>query len=138
MKLKKTLISVLTVFAAMLALSGCATAATAGAEGAAGGSMMMSMMPLLIVLPLMYVMIAIPERKRKKKAQEMRDSVEVGDKITTIGGLVGKVVHVSSERVTFETSEDRVRIEICKWAISVNEGKGANKEVASSDETLSN
>ena len=68
----------------------------------------------------------------------MRDSVEVGDKITTIGGMVGRVVHVGPERITFETGEDRVRIEINKWAISVNEGKGANKETVSSDEVISN
>ena len=134
--MKKILVSVLAICLSMAALTGCA--ATADASGAAStGSMLTAMMPMLIILLVMYVMMVIPERKRKKAAQEMRDNIEIGDKIITIGGLVGKVVHVSADRVTFETGEDRVRIEINKWAVSTNEGKGANKETATSDETLS-
>lgn len=134
--MKKFFVSVLAICLSMAALTGCA--ATADASGTAStGSMLTAMMPMLIILLVMYVMMVIPERKRKKAAQEMRDNIEVGDKIITIGGLVGKVVHVSSDRITFETGEDRVRIEINKWAVSTNEGKGANKETATSDETLS-
>ena len=134
--MKKLFVSVLAICLSMAALTGCA--ATADASGTAStGSMLTAMMPMLIILLVMYVMMVIPERKRKKAAQEMRDNIEVGDKIITIGGLVGKVVHVSSDRITFETGEDRVRIEINKWAVSTNEGKGANKETATSDETLS-
>ena len=47
-----------------------------------------------------------------------------------IKGMVGKVVHVTGDKLTFETGEDRVRIEITKWAVSSNEGKGANKETS--------
>ena len=64
--------------------------------------------------------------------------IEVGDKIVTIGGMVGKVVHVTGDKLTFETGEDRVRIEITKWAVSSNEGKGANKETSDSEESLGN
>ena len=134
--MKKIFVSVLAICISLVTLTGCA--ATADASGTAStGSMLTAMMPMLIILLVMYVMMVIPERKRKKAAQEMRDNIEVGDKIITIGGLVGKVVHVSADRVTFETGEDRVRIEINKWAVSTNEGKGANKETATSDETLS-
>ena len=48
----------------------------------------------------------------------MRDSLSVGDEVTTIGGIVGKVVHIKDDLVTIETSEDRVRIEFTRWAIS--------------------
>ena len=51
---------------------------------------------------------------------------------------VGKVVHVTGDKLTFETGEDRVRIEITKWAVSSNEGKGANKETSDSEESLGN
>lgn len=136
MKLKKILIVVLTIYTAVFTLSACAPAAAGGEAGS--GSMLMSMLPFMIILLGMYVMMILPENKRKKKAQQMRDSIEVGDKIVTIGGMIGKVVHVSADRITFETGEDRVRIEINKWAVSSNEGKGANKETTSSEETLSN
>lgn len=140
MKSKKTLITVMVFCLALSLLTGC-TSTTASAEGtgaSAGGSMFTMLLPLIILFVVMYFMTIRPENKRRKKAQEMRDSVEVGDKITTIGGIVGKVVHVTSDRITFETGEDRVRIEVNKWAISSNEGKGANKETTDSEETLNN
>ena len=93
---------------------------------------------LVVLFAIMYFLMIRPENKRKKKAQEMRDSIEVGDKIVTIGGMVGKVVHVTGDKLTFETGEDRVRIEITKWAVSSNEGKGANKETSDSEESLGN
>ena len=131
MKLKN--ISLISLIAAsVLGLSGCA------ADGASANGSLYSMIWIIVLIGIMFAVTVIPENKRKKKAQEMRDSIEVGDKITTIGGIVGKVVHVSEERVTFETGEDRVRLEVTKWAISVNEGKGANKETADSEETLGN
>ena len=54
----------------------------------------------------------------KKKIEEMRSSLSVGDPIVTIGGMKGKIVSMSDDSITFETGEDRVRIEVAKWAIS--------------------
>ncbi len=132
--MKKTISIILVICLAAFMLAGCAAA---GTDASASGSYSaLSFLPILAVFVIMYVIMVIPENKRKKKAQQMRDSIEVGDKIVTIGGLVGKVVHVSSDKLTFETGEDRVRIEVTKWAVSSNEGKGANKETANSEETL--
>ena len=58
------------------------------------------------------------ENKKKKKLQEMRDNLSVGDTITTIGGIVGKIVNISNDYLTIETSEDRVRVQFAKWAVS--------------------
>ena len=78
-----------------------------------------SMIIMIVVLVAVFYLFMIrPEQKKKKKLQEMRDSLSVGDTITTIGGMLGKIVNISGDKVTFETSEDRVRIEIAKWAIS--------------------
>lgn len=136
MKGSKFFICVLALLFAVSMLAGCA--ASGEGEGGGGGvsSFLTMLLPLVVLFVLMYFMTIRPENKRRKKAQEMRDSVEVGDKITTIGGMVGKVVHVTSDKITFETGEDRVRIEVNKWAISSNEGKGANKETTDSEETL--
>ena len=132
--MKKTISIILVICLAAFMLAGCAAAGDAAAAGT--GNPALTFIPLLLVFVVMYVVMIIPENKRKKKAQQMRDSIEVGDKIVTIGGLVGKVVHVSSDKLTFETGEDRVRIEVTKWAVSSNEGKGANKETTNSEETL--
>ena len=75
---------------------------------------------LLLFLLLFYFMMIRPESKRKKKAEEMRSQLAVGDDITTIGGMVGKVVFVDDKYVVFETGEDRVRIKILKSAINMN------------------
>lgn len=76
-------------------------------------------------LLLMVVMVAIfyfffirPENKKKKQVEEMRSSLSVGDEITTIGAMTGKIVQVTEDTVTFETGEDRVRIQIKKWGVS--------------------
>lgn len=133
MKAKK-LIPALTV-SAMTMLSGCAgvTGAAAG-ENSAGIWSSLAMVAIMFVF--MYIFMIRPENKRKKKADEMRNNIEVGDKITTIGGLVGRVVHVTSDRITFETGEDRVRVEVTKWAVSTNDGKGT-KEKVDAEEVLS-
>ena len=128
--MKKILATVLGVVFAMFAFAGCNMAA---ADGTATSIVMM-----VVIIAVFYFLMIVPEKKRKKKAQEMRDSIEVGDKIVTIGGMVGKVVHVTGDKLTFETGEDRVRIEITKWAVSSNEGKGANKETSDSEESLGN
>lgn len=76
---------------------------------------------LVIMLAIFYFMLIRPENKRKKEAEEMRSSVKTGDKITTIGGIVGTVVNVKEDKVVIETGADQVRIELAKWAISSNE-----------------
>lgn len=89
----------------------------AGANAAGMGSLLI---PLVVMVALMYFLMIRPENKRKKQAEEMRNSLKKGDQITTIGGIVGKVVQVSDETIVIETSDDRVRMELTKWAVSTN------------------
>ena len=79
---------------------------------------MSTIIMLVILFAIMYFLMIRPENKRKKKAQEMRDSLKKGDVITTIGGIVGKIVSVTKDTIIIETSEDRVRMELTKWAVS--------------------
>ena len=73
---------------------------------------------LIVMVAIMYFLMIRPENKRKKKAQEMRDSLKKGDIITSIGGIIGKIVSVTKDTIVIETSEDRVRLELAKWAVS--------------------
>ena len=73
---------------------------------------------LIVMVAIMYFLMIRPENKRKKKAQEMRDSLKNGDIITTIGGIIGKIVSVTKDTIVIETSDDRVRMELAKWAVS--------------------
>ena len=118
--LKRILTLILAVAALCLALTGCATAGTAdGTASTTGGYY--SIILMVVMLAVFYFLLIRPEQKKKKKADEMRNNLSVGDKITTIGGMVGKIVNISNDLITFETGEDRVRIQVTKWAISTNE-----------------
>ena len=81
----------------------------------------MFMVMLVLMIAAFYFLMIRPENKRKKEAEEMRNSLSNGDSITTIGGIVGTVVDVKEDKFVIETSADRVRIEFCKWALSTNE-----------------
>ena len=95
---------------------------TTAAPGGMGGTIVM----MLAMLAIFYFMLIRPENKRKKEAEEMRSSVRKGDKITTIGGIIGTVVDVKENNIVIETSADQVRIEFAKWAISSNETAAEN------------
>ena len=73
---------------------------------------------VVAMIAIFYFFMIRPESKKKKRLAEMREALAVGDSITTIGGILGKVVAIDGDKVTFETSEDRVRVQIVKWAVS--------------------
>ena len=91
----------------------------ASAATAAGGGSSMILM-IVLMFAIFYFLIIRPENKKKKKTEEMRNSLSLGDEITTIGGLTGKIVQVTEDTITFETGEDRVRLQVTKWAVSTN------------------
>ena len=95
---------------------------TTAAPGGLGGTIVM----MVAMLGIFYFMLIRPENKRKKEAEEMRSSVRKGDKVTTIGGIVGTVVDVKENNIVIETSADQVRIEFAKWALSSNETAAEN------------
>ena len=90
---------------------------TADTASAATGSSSMIIM-LVLMFAVFYFLIIRPENKKKKKAEDMRNSLALGEEITTIGGITGKIVQITEDTITFETGEDRVRIQVKKWAIS--------------------
>ncbi len=90
-------------------------------QQAAGGGLLGMLPMLLIMIGVFYFMLIRPENKRKKEAEQLRSSLKNGDKVTTIGGIIGTVVDVKTDSFVMETSADQVRIEFAKWAISTNE-----------------
>ena len=90
---------------------------------------------MVLMFAIFYFMLIRPENKRKKEAEQMRSAVKTGDKITTIGGIIGTVVSVKDDKFVMETGADQVRIEFAKWAISTNEtAEAASKEKAKKDQ----
>ena len=87
--------------------------------GAAGGmGSMVTMGLLLVVMVAMFFFTSRSNKKQEKQAQDMRDSLQVGDEITTMGGIIGKIVSIKEETLVLETSHDRTRIRILKTAVS--------------------
>ena len=91
------------------------------APASPAGGLMSTVIMLAMMLGIFYFMLIRPENKRKKEAEQMRSSVKTGDKITTIGGIIGTVVNVKEDKIVIETSSDQVRMELAKWAISTND-----------------
>ena len=94
--------------------------------GGVGPDMGGTILMMVVMLGVFYIMLIRPENKRKKEAEQMRDTLKVGDEVTTIGGITGKVVHVKDDKFLLETGADQVRIEFAKWALSTNETAEAN------------
>lgn len=76
---------------------------------------------LVVMFVLMYFLMIRPQKKRQKEEQKMRDDVRVGDQITTIGGIMGRVVTVREDSLVIETGADRNKMTVKKWALQANE-----------------
>ena len=83
-----------------------------------GGGTWITMGLLLVVMVAMFFFTSRSNKKQEREAQNMRDSLAVGDEITTIGGIIGKIVSIKEETLVLETSHDRTRIRILKTAVS--------------------
>ncbi|MBR5239281.1 MAG: preprotein translocase subunit YajC [Clostridia bacterium] len=80
-----------------------------------------SFLPLILMLVLFYLMIMLPEKKRKKKFNEMVAAIEKGDQIITIGGIEGKVIQLKDTTIVIETGKgsenEKTTLTLHKWAI---------------------
>ena len=77
--------------------------------------------PLVILIVLFYFLMIRPQRKRDKAERDMRNSIEVGDEISTIGGFIVRVVNIKDDVLIIETSNDRTKLKIYRWAIRSKE-----------------
>ena len=99
------------------------------AEGSGGGGGLGSLMPLIAIVILfvvMYFFMIRPQKKQEKKDAEMRNALEVGDEVTTIGGIIGKVVSIKEETFVLETTKDKTKIRFLKGAIRSVDVKAAD------------
>lgn len=74
-------------------------------------------LPLVVLIVVFYFVLIRPQRKRDKQEREMRNSISVGDEISTIGGFIGRVVSIKDDTLVIESSSDRTKLKIYRWAI---------------------
>lgn len=96
-------------------------------DGSAYMQTVMGILPLVLMVALLYFFMIRPQKKRDKEEREMRNSIQVGDEISTIGGFIGKVVSIKDDVLTIETSSDRTKLRIYRWAIRGKEAEPAEK-----------
>jgi len=111
--------------------------AGSGSEVNPGTSLISTIVMLVLMVGVFYFMLIRPENKRKKESEKMRNAVKIGDRITTIGGIIGTIVSVKDDKIVIETSADQVRMELTKWSISSNESavERAEAEAKKAQET---
>ena len=84
------------------------------------GGLTMDFIPLIftvLAIVVLYFFMSRSQKKQEKEQNDMRNNLQVGDEITTIGGIIGKVVSIKEETVTIETSHDRTKIRILRTAV---------------------
>ena len=99
------------------------------ADTSSTASLLVTFLPMVLILVFMYIILYLPQKKQDKKDAAMRASIEVGDTVITIGGVVGRVAAINDKDDTFvlETGADRVKIRFTKTAISAVEKLNMDK-----------
>ena len=100
--------------------SSAANPANADMQGSATAQLVYTVVMVVFMFGLMYFLMIRPQKKKEKEAKEMRDNLQIGDEVTTIGGITGIVVRKTEDTVVIETGGDRSKIRVKIWAISEN------------------
>ena len=107
---------------------------TQGADPAQSGSLISLLGMVAVFGVLIYFFILRPQKKQEKEANDLRNSLGIGDEVTTIGGIIGRVVSIKDETFTLETSRDRTKIRFLRSAIKSVDVKVADLRAAEAAE----
>ena len=91
------------------------------------GSILSSLGPIILLFVVFWFFLIRPQKKRDKAEKDMRNSIQVGDEISTIGGFIGKVVSIKDDVIVIESSADRTKLKLYRWAIRGKEAAPAEK-----------
>lgn len=78
---------------------------------------LLSLLPFVLLLVVFYFLLIKPQKKKEAEVQKLRSSVELGDEVITIGGIIGRVVAIKEDNILLETGGDRNKIRIKRWSI---------------------
>lgn len=91
-----------------------------GTQPNAGGSTLLMIGYIVIILAVMYFIMIRPQKKKQKAEEKMRNSLQIGDEILTIGGIYGRVVSIKEDSMVIESQSDHSKIKMARWAIQQN------------------
>ena len=98
---------------------GCMGTAATSDTGSKTSTLPMILMMVGLVVVMYFVTIR-PQKKRQQEEQKLRDSIQIGDNVTTIGGITGRIITVKEDSIVIETSADRTKLSFMRWAIQTN------------------
>ena len=82
------------------------------------------LLQIMIFVGAFYLLFMLPQKKKETKIRQMLDSLQVGDDIMTIGGIIGKITHIKDDEISIETALEKTKIKMAKWSIkSVEKSK---------------
>lgn len=90
-------------------------------QAVSGVASLFTLLPLVLIFVIMYFLLIRPQKKKEKEAQKMRNNLQLGDEVTTIGGIIGIVVSLKEDTVVIETAGERNKIRVKRWAIQSND-----------------
>ena len=99
-------------------LSDAAATTTTAANGK--GSAIYMIVMLLVMFGAMYFFIIRPQKKKEKEDKKMRENLQVGDEILTIGGIYGRVISIKEDSIVIESKSDHRKMTIARWAMQQN------------------
>ena len=109
---------VATMFLAVAVSADTGTTGTAQQEVSPLYQVLSLVIPFALLAVVFYFFIMRPQKKQQRETQQMRDSIARGDTVVTAGGIVGVVITVKDDMVLLESSGDKTKIQVQKWAIS--------------------
>ena len=83
-------------------------------------SMILMIVWLAVIFGAMYFIMIRPQRKKQKEEKKMRDNLQVGDEIVTIGGIYGRVISLKEDTIVIESASDHSKLTIARWALQTN------------------
>lgn len=103
-------------------LDGAEAAAETVSEAQTGGagSLLLTALPLIVMVAAMYFLIIRPQKKKEKAEKQMRENLQVGDEIVTIGGIYGRVISLKEDAIVIESKSDHSKMTIARWAMQQN------------------
>lgn len=99
----------------MLALEKAAAAGAAGGMGTIG-----IVIYLVVIFGVMYFLLIRPQKKKQKEEKKMRENLQVGDEIVTIGGIYGRVISLKEDTMVIESQSDHSKLTVARWALQSN------------------
>ena len=93
---------------------------TTATQGSATGSMIYMIFMIVLMVARMYFFIIRPQKKKEKAEKQMRENLQVGDEILTIGGIYGRVISLKEDSMVIESKSDHSKMTIARWAMQQN------------------